>query len=102
MFAKIIIKRHFKTGNTEQIKALLNELRSHAMQQPGYISAETLVKKDCFDCMTIIATWQNIKSWYHWKNHPVRMKFEAMLDLYQIEPTQYEEYLLGSPLKNYL
>ena len=42
MIAKIIIKRRFVKENTPQILSLLNKIRSIAMNQPGYISGETL------------------------------------------------------------
>jgi antibiotic biosynthesis monooxygenase (ABM) superfamily enzyme len=38
MQAKILIKRKFNKGKKKEIIALLKELRSMAMQQPGYIS----------------------------------------------------------------
>ena len=43
MPAKILIKRQFKDGSIREVSALLNEFRSGAMNQPGYISGETLV-----------------------------------------------------------
>lgn len=98
MIAKVIIKRRFKAGNTRQIVALLNELRSRAMTQPGYISGETLTKKGYPQNMVVIATWQSFEDWDSWRQNEERKKLEAMLDVYQERPTDYEEYLLGSPL----
>ena len=98
MIAKILIKRRFKEGKTRQIVALLNELRSRAMLQPGYISGETLSKKGFSNNMVIIGTWQSMDHWHHWRDSDERQKFEAMLDLYQERPTEYDEYLLGTPL----
>lgn len=98
MIAKILIKRRFKEGKTRQIVALLNELRSRAMLQPGYISGETLSKKGFNNNMVIIGTWQSMEDWYHWRDSEERQKFEAMLELYQARPTEYDEYHLGTPL----
>jgi heme-degrading monooxygenase HmoA len=98
MIAKIIIKRRFKEGNTRQILALLNELRSRAMHQPGYISGETLTKKGYPNNMVVIATWQSMEDWHEWRQNKERKKFEAMLDVFQERPADYEEYLLGTPL----
>ncbi len=98
MIAKIIIKRRFKADKTRQILALLNELRSRAMSQPGYISGETLTKSGFPNNMVIIATWQDIASWQAWRANEDRIRFEAMLELLQERPTEYEEYLLGTPL----
>lgn len=98
MIAKILIKRRFKPGNTPQIVTLLNEIRSLAMTQKGYMSGETLMKSEEPDVMIVISTWKDLDSWRNWRNNEERHKFESMLEIYQEGPTQYDEYLLGSPL----
>jgi heme-degrading monooxygenase HmoA len=99
MIAKILIKRRFKPGNTPQIVSLLNEIRALAMNQNGYMSGETLMKSDEPDVMVVISTWKDLDSWQHWRNNTERKKFESMLEIYQEGPTQYDEYLLGTPLQ---
>jgi heme-degrading monooxygenase HmoA len=96
MIAKIIIKRRFVKENTPQIISLLNKIRSIAMNQPGYISGETLMQCDYPENMAVIATWQSMDAWNAWKNSEERGKYEAMLEIYQTRPTQYEEYILGT------
>ena len=98
MIAKVIIKRRFKGENRRQIIALLNELRSRAMNRPGYISGETLTRNGFPNNMVIIATWESLDAWHAWRDSEDRRRFEAMLELYQERPTDYEEYLLGTPL----
>ena len=99
MIAKILIKRRFKEGHTPQIVALLNEIRTLALSQPGYMSGETLVKSGYPNNMVVVSTWQNIEAWYQWRDSDDRKKFEAMLEMYQERPTEFDEYLLGSPLQ---
>lgn len=96
MITKIIIKRRFVKENTPQILSLLNKIRTMAMNQPGYISGETLMQKDFPENMAVIATWQSMQNWTSWKNSEERKTYEAMLEIYQTRPTQYEEYLLGT------
>ena len=98
MIAKILIKRRFREGHTPQIVALLNEIRMRAMHQPGYMSGETLVKSGYPNNMVVISTWQSMKDWIRWRDSDDRKTFEAMLEAYQDRPTEYDEYLLGSPL----
>ena len=98
MIAKIIIKRRFKTGKSRQVIALLNELRARAMHEPGYISGETLSKKGFPNNLIVIGTWQSLDAWHRWRDKEERKKFETMLDLLQERPTEYEEFLLGTPL----
>lgn len=95
MIAKIIIKRRFVRENAPQIISLLNKIRSIAMNQPGYISGETLMQKDFPENMAVICTWQKMDNWLAWKNSEERKPYEEMLEIYQTRPTQYEEYLLG-------
>lgn len=98
MTAKIIIKRRFREGNTPQIVALLNDIRSLAMKMPGYVSGETLVKIGFPNDMVVISTWHSIEEWCSWRDSKGRKEFEAMLEVYQDGPTIYEEYLVGTPL----
>ena len=98
MIAKILIKRRFKPGNTPQIVSLLNDVRALAMSRPGYQSGETLTKNGFPNDMVVISTWGSLDEWNAWKESDDRKKFEAMLEIYQEGPTEYEEYLLGSPL----
>jgi len=93
--AKILIKRRFKEGSLKEVAALLNEFRSGAMNQPGYISGETLVKNDEPHILLVIGTWQKMQNWKNWKNNPKRKAFEDMLEIYQEGSTEYEEYYQG-------
>ncbi len=98
MTAKILISRQFKPGNTRQIVALLNKIRSIALHQPGYMSGETLVKNGVPNKMVVISTWRSMETWYRWRDSTERRDYEAMLEVYQETPTEYEEFLVGSPL----
>ncbi len=98
MIAKILIKRRFKEGKTKQIVSLLNEIRGRAMDQPGYISGETLSKKGFPFNMVVVGTWKSLDDWYRWRDSEERKRLELMLELYQERPTDYEEFLLGTPL----
>jgi heme-degrading monooxygenase HmoA len=48
--------------------------------------------------MIVIGTWQSLEAWQRWRDSEERGKYENMLDLLQERPTEYEEYLLGTPL----
>jgi len=96
MIAKVIIKRRFVQNNTPQVLSLLNKMRSIAMNQPGYISGETLMQSEYPENMAVICTWQSMENWHAWKKSDERNAYEAMLEIYQSRPTQYEEYYLGT------
>ncbi len=99
MIAKILIKRRFKEGHAPQIVALLNEIRKRALNQPGYMSGETLVKNGYPNNMVVISTWQSLEHWHKWQESEDRKKFESMMEMYQERPTDYDEYIIGSPLQ---
>ncbi len=95
MVAKILIRRRFKIGKKKEIFALFKKLRSAVLNQPGYISGETLLEHNDSQHMLVITTWENIESWHSWIKSSKRKGFDAMMEIYQEEPTEYEEYILG-------
>ena len=95
MQAKILIKRTFQKGKKEEIISLLKELRSMALQQPGYISGETLSSSDYPQTLMVIGTWQDLESWHNWKENNTRKTLEQMLTMYQEGETEYQEFTLG-------
>lgn len=95
MNAKILIKRKFVKGKKKEIIALLKELRTGALGQPGYISGQTLASCDEPQTLMVIGTWQDIENWHNWQENDTRQTLEKMLETYQEGPTHYEEYILG-------
>ena len=96
MNAKILIKRKFKKGKEKEILALLRELRSGALNQPGYISGETLTSTENPRTMMVIGTWHDMENWYNWKRNSTRQTLEQMLETYQEGSTEYQEFKLGA------
>ena len=95
MQAKILIKRKFNKGKKREIIALLKELRAMALQQPGYISGETLSAVDHPQTLMVIGTWQDMESWHNWRENDTRKTLERMLTTYQDGSTEYQEFTLG-------
>ena len=96
MQAKIIIKRKFIKGKKREIIALLRELRSGALQQPGYISGETLSCVDDPQSLVVIGSWQDMESWIDWRENNTRKTLEKMLETYQETASEYQELTLGT------
>ncbi|AEB10292.1 antibiotic biosynthesis monooxygenase family protein [Desulfobacca acetoxidans] len=84
---KVIMERTIKGRNVSEIVRLLRMLRVKAMQQPGYISGETLHAIDDPNSYLVISTWENLKDWEAWFNNPERQKLQAELDKYLEVPT---------------
>ena len=96
MQAKIIIKRKFKKGKQREIIALLRELRSGALQQPGYISGETLTSEEDPQTLVVISSWRDMERWISWRENDTRKTLEKMLETYQETSSEYLELTLGT------
>jgi heme-degrading monooxygenase HmoA len=96
MVTKVLIKRRFKKDKTKEIVALLNKFRTTAMDCAGYISGETLISNDDPQKMVVISTWESIEAWNRWKNSDTRKNSQAMLEIYQEGPTEFEVYSIGA------
>lgn len=99
MAVKILIKRNFKDGNMRAASRFLINNRNGAIQQPGYISSETLRSLDDGNQVVVVSMWDGIEAWNNWKNSELRKKNEAEFKDYLVGETQYEHYSLGLPLE---
>jgi len=93
MAAKILIKRQFLEGQTEEIFGLVHELRIQARNQLGFITGETLHEHNNPKKTVLLVSWVRIENWFAWKESTERHQLEAMLEIYQEGPTEYEEYV---------
>jgi heme-degrading monooxygenase HmoA len=96
MAVKIIIKRNFKEVKKEKAFTLINQFRQDAMNQPGYISGETLVNHYDPRIIVVISTWQTIEDWISWQESDQRQAYEDQLEAMLEAPTTFEIYDIGS------
>jgi heme-degrading monooxygenase HmoA len=75
---------------------LLNQIRSTAVNQMGYISGETLVSQDDPRKVVVMATWDSATHWEKWKTDPLRKKYDERMENLLLEPPRYEVFSLGS------
>ena len=99
MAVKILIKRKFINGNMRAASRFVINNRTGAMQQPGYISSETLRSLDDQDRVTVVSMWENLEAWESWKNSDTRKANENEFKDYLTGETEYEHYSLGLPLE---
>jgi heme-degrading monooxygenase HmoA len=92
MTVKIFIKRKVLNDNTVELTLLLNKLRALALNQPGYISGETLNRIDKKDECMVIGTWRSLEDWNNWVNNPQRIEVQAEIDRLLGEETEYAIY----------
>ncbi len=51
--------------------SILSELRTNAMQYPGFAGAEFLRNEGNFSLVLIVSTWENIEYWRGWSESRV-------------------------------
>jgi heme-degrading monooxygenase HmoA len=92
MSVKILIRRKGTNYNVVELSTLLNKLRSLTLDQPGYISGETLRRIDDIDETMVISTWQSVEDWNRWVNDPKRAEIQDEIDMLLGQETEYAMY----------
>ncbi|MDD2603448.1 MAG: antibiotic biosynthesis monooxygenase family protein [Desulfobacterales bacterium] len=92
MTVKILIKRKFPQGKATQLEQMLIELRRQTVNQPGYVSGETLQRLDRPGEMLVISTWESADHWRRWSFNPDRLHVQEKIDALLGTPTEYEVY----------
>lgn len=77
---KVLLERTIKGKHVSKIVRLLRQIRVLAMQQPGYISGETLHAIDDPNHYLVISTWESLDHWQAWFNNEERQKLHAEID----------------------
>ena len=89
---KVHIKRKVPPEKIEDLRALINQLRSMTMGQPGYIAGETLQRLDQPNESLVVSKWQSIDYWQQWLGNKERAEIQAQIDQLLGDETQYEIY----------
>jgi heme-degrading monooxygenase HmoA len=89
---KVMMERTIKGKQVHDIVRLLRMLRVKAIQQPGFISGETLHAVDNPNHYLVIGTWENLADWEAWFCNPERKEMQADLDKFLEEPTKIRVY----------
>lgn len=93
MAAKILIERKIKPDCLGRLLELSVKLRSLAVQQPGYISGETLVSAEHDDTHLVISTWRNLNDWKAWEANAERAKVSKDIDSLLVEPASVKAFI---------
>ena len=89
---KVHIKRRVPPEKMEALRALINELRSLTMGQPGYIAGETLQRVDHPGESLVVSKWQSADYWQQWLQREARSEIQDRIDQLLGEETVYEIY----------
>ena len=89
---KVLLERTIKGKQVKEITRLLRMMRVLAMQQPGYISGETLHAVDDPNHYLVISSWDSSDHWQAWVTSSERQKLQKELDGYMEPPTKIRVY----------
>ena len=92
MIIKVLIRRRIQENYIRKVFELLKKLRIGAMNQPGYISGETLVDQFDPQRIMVVSIWQTVEDWIRWQENDERKSIEVQLERVLLEPTKYETY----------
>ena len=95
MAIKVLITRKCREAQANNVFSSLRKLRGLAMDQPGYITGESLLGYNDPNKILVIGTWQHVENWEKWKNNQERTLVETELQEYLQSPTEYEIFSLG-------
>ena len=87
----------YKVRSHKDLEPILMKLRSHAVQYPGFVSAENLVSEVDFSVVVMISTWETIENWKTWVKSRITqdllrqaealLKEKPRITVYRIMPT---------------
>ena len=93
MAVTVLIKRQVTAGNEALLDELYREMRTTALQQEGYIGAETLRRVDVAGELLIISKWQHIDDWSKWLVSKERRAYQERIDALTNAETKFEIYI---------
>ena len=101
MAVHVIIKRRVKQGqHAKELVPLILQMRALALQQPGYISGETLCDLEHpGDCL-VISRWETVNDWNRWQHSKERFEIEKKIEAVIGDETQYNIYSPMVPRHN--
>lgn len=84
MAVKVLIERKIvaQPGNEVQVLAIMKELRVACLDQPGYISGETLRDNDDPSTLIVVSAWFGLGDWKKWAESSRRSEFVTRMRPY--------------------
>lgn len=95
MAVKVIIERRALPGQERRVLELLRALRIRCLDEPGYITGETLRDSEDAQNVMVISTWFGLGDWRRWHNSADRKDFESRIRQHLSAPERVRVLLEG-------
>ncbi len=95
MAVKIIIERRVSRESERSLLELLKQLRVHCLEEPGYISGETLRDSEDPRTIVVISSWFGLMDWRRWSQSDARLELEDQIRKVLLEPERVSVLLEG-------
>ena len=95
MAVKVLIRRTVPESKAKDMVPLFRQMRALAMNQPGYISGETLRNLDNAEEFLVISSWLSSDDWKKWVQSKERNEIQEKIDALLGGKTQYEIFHYG-------
>jgi len=95
MAVKVVIERRVLPGQERRVLELLRSLRIRCLDEPGYITGETLRDSEDAQNLVVISTWFGLGDWRRWSQSPDRREFETKIRQHLSAPERVRVLLEG-------
>lgn len=79
MAVKVLIERRVLPGQERRALELLRAMRARCLDEPGYISGETLRDSEDPRTIVVISSWFGLMDWRRWSQSDDRKQFESQI-----------------------
>src|ERR671912_1529971 len=95
MAVKIFVERRINPRERTAVVELLKQLRARCLDEPGYLSGETLRDNIDENHLLVVSTWFGLGDWRRWQASADRKRFEDAIRPLLTEPERIQVYLEG-------
>jgi heme-degrading monooxygenase HmoA len=95
MAVKVLIERRVLPGREKRALELLRSIRARCLDEPGYITGETLRDSEDPHNIIVISTWFGLMDWRRWHSSDDRRAFESELRMHLAAPERVRVLLEG-------
>jgi heme-degrading monooxygenase HmoA len=95
MAVKVVIERRVLPGQERRVLDLLKTLRVKCLEEPGYITGETLRDSEDAHNIIVISTWFGLMDWRRWHASEARKALEADIRTHLAAPERVRVLLEG-------